>query len=90
LYKDRCGYGPRLPLIIVSPYSKVNYVSHQIIDQSSILRFIEDNWNLRQIGDQSFDEKAGSILDMFNFTSGNFAEKLYLDSSNGTEVASPR
>jgi phospholipase C len=54
------------------------------------LRLIEDNWNLRQIGDQSFDEKAGSILDMFNFTSGNFAEKLYLDSSNGTEVASPR
>jgi phospholipase C len=24
-YKDRCGYGPRLPLIIISPYSKVNY-----------------------------------------------------------------
>jgi phospholipase C len=51
------------------------------------LRFIEENWNLGQIGDQSFDAKAGSILDMFNFTSGHFAEKLFLDPSNGTRIA---
>jgi phospholipase C len=86
-YKDRCGYGPRLPLLIVSPYSKVNYVDHQITDQTSILRFIEDNWSLGRIGDQSFDEKAGSILNMFNFTSRHHADKLFLDPSKGTAIS---
>jgi phospholipase C len=88
MYKDRCGYGPRLPLLIVSPYSKVNYVDHQITDQTSILRFIEDNWNLGQIGDQSFDAKAGSILNMFNFSLGHYADRLILDPSNGTVISS--
>ena len=82
--KDRCGHGPRLPLIVVSPFSKVNYVDHQITDQTSILRFIEDNWNLGRLGDQSFDAKAGTILNMFNLSSGHYAEKLFLNSSIGT------
>ena len=43
-YQDRCGYGVRLPLLVISPYAKVNYVDHSITDQTSILRFIEDNW----------------------------------------------
>jgi phospholipase C len=34
---------------------------------TSILRFIEDNWNLGRIGDQSFDAIAGSLLGMFAF-----------------------
>jgi phospholipase C len=49
MYKARCGYGPRLPLLIVSPFSKINYVDHQVTDQTSILKFIEDNWNLGPI-----------------------------------------
>jgi phospholipase C len=86
-YRDRCGHGPRLPLLIVSPFSKVNYVDHQITDQSSILRFIEDNWNLGQIGNQSFDAKAGSLLNMFNFSQGHTANKLFLDPLNGTTIS---
>jgi phospholipase C len=82
-YKNRCGYGPRLPFIIVSPYAKTNFVDHQIIDHSSILKFIEENWNLEQIGDQSFDRFAGSINNMFNFTGAN-AKNLFLSSSTGT------
>ena len=85
-YQDRCGYGGRLPIIIISPWAKVNYVDHQLIDQTSILRFIEYNWNLGRIGDNSFDEKAGSILNMFNFTKSHHAEKLFLNSNNGTIV----
>src|SRR5947199_9555773 len=45
-YQGRCGYGPRLPLVVISPYAKANYVDHSVSDQSSIVRFIEDNWNL--------------------------------------------
>src|SRR5262249_49357344 len=67
-YQGRCGYGPRLPLLVISPFAKPNFVDHTITDQASILRFIEDNWGLGRIGDQSFDERAGSLANMFNFT----------------------
>jgi phospholipase C len=50
-------------------------------------KFKEDNGSLGRIGDQSFDEKAGSILNMFNFTSGYYADKLFLDPSNGTAIS---
>jgi phospholipase C len=84
-YQDRCGYGPRLPFLVISPYAKVNYVDHQIIDQTSIIRFIEDNWGLKRIGDQSFDVKAGSIMNMFNLTSGHYTNKLFLDPLTGIQ-----
>jgi len=45
----RCGFGPRLVLNMVSPWAKVNYVDHTLTDQSSLLRFIEDNWDLNYI-----------------------------------------
>lgn len=81
-YKDRCGYGPRLPFLVVSPYAKTNFVDHQVIDHTSILRFIQENWNLKQIGDQSFDQWAGSINSMFNITAPIFSS-LILDPSTG-------
>jgi phospholipase C len=84
-YAGRCGYGPRLPLLVISPWSKRNYVSHSISDQSSILRFIEDNWQLGRIGDHSFDEKAGTLGDLFDFTRSNPA-RLILDPSSGLAV----
>ncbi len=51
--QGRCGFGPRLVLNVVSPWTKVNYVDHTLTDQSSILRFIEDNWNLDYIDGES-------------------------------------
>ncbi len=82
-YLDRCGYGTRLPLLVISPYAKQNYVSHALTDTSSILRFIEDNWDLGQIGDQSFDALAGSILDSFDFTSAPRTRPVLLDPTSG-------
>jgi phospholipase C len=86
-YNDRCGYGPRLPLLIISPFSRVNYIDHQITDQTSILKFIEDNWHLGRLGGQSMDEKAGSILGMFEFTKGHNNQKLFLDPTTGTRIS---
>ena len=43
-YQARYSFGPRMPLIIISPFAKENYVDHSVTDQSSIVRFIEDNW----------------------------------------------
>jgi phospholipase C len=37
-YQDRCGYGPRLPLLVLSPYARSNTVDHAVTDQTSILR----------------------------------------------------
>jgi phospholipase C len=84
--QDRCGYGPRVPFLAISPYSKVNFVDHAITDQSSILRFIEDNWGLGRIGNQSFDVKAGPVSNMFDFNAtGHQAEKLFLDPTTGMQ-----
>jgi phospholipase C len=59
---DRCGYGPRLPLVVISPYTRENYVSHNLTDQSSIIKFVEDNWlGGERIGGGSFDTIAGSL-----------------------------
>jgi phospholipase C len=81
----RCGYGPRLPLIVISPYAKHNYVDHRVTDQSSILRFIEDNWDLGRIGNGSLDEKAGRLNGFFDFD-GSKAHKLILDPTTGTPL----
>lgn len=79
----RCGYGPRLPLIVISPYSRQNYVDSRMTDQSSVIRFIEDNWGLGRIGGDSNDAKAGSLFGFFDFKSGNRAPRLILDPSTG-------
>jgi phospholipase C len=64
----RCGYGPRLPLLVISPYAKQNFVDHTVTDQSSVIHFIEDNWlGGQRIGNGSFDAIASSISQMFNF-----------------------
>ena len=84
-YQDRCGYGPRLPFLVISPYAKVNYVDHSVTDQTSIIRFIEDNWGLKRIGDQLFDAKAGSVMNMFDFTTNQYAKNLFLDTLTGSE-----
>ena len=65
--QGRCGYGPRLPLLVISPFAKQNFVDHTITDQSSILRFIEDNWVGGQRIDGSFDSRAGVLTNMFDF-----------------------
>ena len=81
-YEDRCGYGPRLPLLVISPYARQNYVDNSVTDQSSILRFIEDNWQLSRIGNQSFDALAGSLYPMFDFDEGD-TPPLYLNPITG-------
>jgi phospholipase C len=81
--QGRCGYGPRLPYLVISPYAKVNYVDHVMIDQSSTIRFIEDNWlGGDRIGSGSFDALAGSINTMFDFSHAS-AGKLALNETTG-------
>jgi phospholipase C len=82
-YLDRCGYGTRLPFLVISPYARKNYVSHALTDLTSVTRFIEDNWDLGQLGDQSFDALAGSFLDLFDFTSVPRSKPVLLNETTG-------
>ena len=66
--QGRCGYGPRLPLLVISPWAKSNYVSNTLTSQTSIIKFVEDNWRLGRIPG-SVDSITGSISDVFNFKS---------------------
>jgi phospholipase C len=77
----RCGYGPRLPFLLISPWAKPAEVDHTLTDFSSIDKFIEDNWGLPRIPG-SFDAIAGSITSMFKFN-GNGNGKLFLDPITG-------
>ncbi|MGH8128503.1 MAG: alkaline phosphatase family protein, partial [Gammaproteobacteria bacterium] len=83
VYPDRCGYGPRLPLLVISPWSRVNYVNHSITDQTSILRFIENNWHLPRLGNESADAKAGILDGLFDFGAQTHAAKLFLNPKTG-------
>ena len=87
----RCGPGTRIPLLVISPYAKANYVDHTQLTQASVIRFIEDNWlGGQRLGGGSDDAKAGSLMNMFNFTaSGGKTPALYLDTSKGTVLSSP-
>jgi phospholipase C len=80
----RCGYGPRQPLLVISPWAKQNFVDHSVTDQTSIIHFIEDNWlSGQRIGQGSFDAIANSITQMFNFKKIRNNGTLFLNPSTG-------
>jgi phospholipase C len=89
--EGRCGYGPRQPLLVISPFAKKNFVDHTVTDQSSVLRFIEDNWATAQIGGGSYDQIAGSLANMFDFDGGHaFGERRLLLNASTGEPVQPR
>jgi phospholipase C len=88
VFEMRCGYGERLPLLVVSPYAQENFVDHTVVDQASILRFIEDNWGLGKLGNASFDADAGSMLNMFDFGNQR-ADPLILNHFTGNPDQPP-
>ena len=85
-FLDRCGLGPRQPLLVVSPFAKRNFVDHSTTAQASTLRFIEDNWSLGRLGNQSFDARDGSLANLFDFAQNGDREnagRLFLDPLTG-------
>jgi phospholipase C len=59
--QDRCGYGDRLPFVVISPYTRENYVSSTLINTASVVQFIENNWLRGERITDSFDASSGSI-----------------------------
>ncbi len=88
----RCGHGPRLPLLVISPWAQPNYVDHHLTNQASVIHFIEDNWGLGTIdgtpqpnGQGSFDHYAGSLEGLFSFQTPPSLQRVLLN-CNGTYV----
>lgn len=85
--QGRCGYGPRLPLLVISPWAHHNFVDSTMTDQTSVLRFIEDNWlGGERIGQGSFDGIANSIDHMFDFNGAQNGGRYILDPNTGLVV----
>ncbi len=84
----RCGVGPRLPLLVVSPLAKQNFVDNTFTTQTSIVRFIEDNWlGGERLGNGAQDANAGSLMNMFQFGEGPSGGRLFLDPSTGESTS---
>ena len=95
----RCGYGTRIPMLLISPLVDANVIDHTLTDQSSVIRFIEDNWlNGQRIQPGgSFDSIAGDVSHLFRdhahegdhgFGRDDDRRKLILNPSTGAVVDS--
>jgi phospholipase C len=62
---DQFGFGPRVPLLVISPFAKAGYISHTVYEHSSILKFVETRYDLKSL--TSRDAAASDMLDSFDF-----------------------
>ncbi|HEV3284375.1 MAG TPA: alkaline phosphatase family protein [Solirubrobacteraceae bacterium] len=91
--QGRCGFGPRLPLVVISPFARRNYVDHKLSSQSSILNLVEYNWRLPAIAGSADQLVSGlsesaqpfDLAGMFRFH-GRENRPLILDPSTGQPV----
>jgi phospholipase C len=63
---DFFGDGTRIPLIVVSPFTKAGHISHNYSDHVSILKFIERNWGLKPVSNRSRDNFENPIVSASN------------------------
>ena len=89
----RCGYSQRLPMLVISPWTRTNYVSNNQTNTASMVKFIEDNWLRGQRIPGSFDATSGSLdapgglIDFFTLP---HLKPVILDPSSGAVVKSAR
>jgi phospholipase C len=83
-HTGRCGLGPRLPLLLISPWARTNAVDHTLLDTTSVLRMIEDRFaGGRRIGGGSFDVRAGRMLNALDLARRPKDRRLILDPNTG-------
>ena len=65
VYEDYDGLGFRIPLIVISPYAKQSYVTHEQYETASVLRYIEDNFGLAPMAesDARANDPASAAFD---------------------------
>jgi Phosphoesterase family len=65
---DAYGLGPRVPLIVISPYTKPGYISHVQGEFSSLAKFVEVNWGLPSLGQRDSLSSTSDLMDFFDFS----------------------
>ncbi len=70
-------YGFRVPCVVVSPWARPNYVSHQVFDHTSICALVEKKWNLPALTRR--DANAHNMLDMLDLSKPAFKSPPKLD-----------
>jgi phospholipase C len=90
-FPNRCGYSQRLPMLVISPWTRKNFVSGKLTDTTSITRFIEDNWlRGKRIGGGSYDAIAGSLVGrggLLSFFTRPHFRPVILDPGTGKVVS---
>jgi phospholipase C len=87
--QGRCGFGPRQPLLVISPFAKQNYVDNTLTTQSSVVRYIEDNWlGGERVGGGSEDASSGTLEEMFDYHQLPF-RRLFLEPETGEPSGLP-
>lgn len=82
---DDRGYGFRVPALLVSPYARKGHVDHTLLDHTSILKFVEENWNIPPLAER--DAKANNFISAFDF-SGSPRPPVFIATTR--EVPAPR
>ena len=85
--QGKCGVGLRVPLLVASPWAKTNFVDNTFTDQSSVVKFIEQNWHLPALGNGAADASAGSLMSMFNFSNQQGNAPLFLNPTTGEPIS---
>jgi phospholipase C len=81
---DGYGYGFRVPALLVSPYARRGFIDSTQLDYTSILRFIEENWNLKPL--TSRDAHANSVAGGFDFRQAPRAGVLTASTRGGAPL----
>jgi phospholipase C len=63
---DFFGDGPRIPMLVVSPYARVGHIDHTYHDHASVLKFIERNWRLAPLSARSRDNLPNPAVSTSN------------------------
>lgn len=64
---DAYGLGARVPLLVISPFAKPGYISHQQAEFSSLAKFVETNWALPSLGQRDSLASISDLTDFFDF-----------------------
>ena len=79
---DESGYGFRVPMIVISPLAKRGWIDHDVMDHTSILKFIADNWRLPALtAREARANNMHSAFDFVNATGASFTSSLSLSQS---------
>lgn len=92
---DDAGLGPRVPLLVISPYAKQGYISHNLGEFSSFSKFIEEDFGLPNLGQRDSLSQVSNLMDFFDFSQTpqqplienhiNYSTTLYV----GSDAISP-